>query len=207
MQGMKFFNEGDKSNAVCSTCKLLRETTFAYRDVPFSDGSGIVKNILAGVCDHCGQVASIPAQSTPAIRKARSKSSESVEASLPAPYLDLLDLACFRIDPDFSIDLRKGLLMFYVDRFANGMFKLSRLKKASEALAKRPQMESTTKRRLSMKTSHRLIAALESVAEKSEMQKTQTIKAIIGAIQEDIVDGGKPELVANLKDYAIFVEA
>lgn len=204
MQTTKFFNEGDKSQAICGDCKKMRTTTLGYRDAPFSDGSGVAKNILVGICDHCGNVASIPAQSTPAISMARTKSSESVEAVLPAPYFDLLDLACFKIDPDFSLGLRKALLMFYVHRFANGAFEISRLKASSAALAKRPTMESKARRRLSIKTSLRLAHELDNVADKSSMNKTQTIKAIIGAIQEDIVNEGRPDLLRNFKDYAVF---
>lgn len=204
---MKFFSEGDQSKAICASCKGVRATTFAYRDVPFSDGNGVVKNILAGVCDQCGSVASIPAQSTPAISKSRVKASESVEAVLPAPYFDLLDLACFKIDPEAPLDLRKGLLMFYVHRFAVGSFDVERLKKSRAALSLRPAMESKHRRRLSIKTSHRLAMEMASVAESSSMQKTEVIKAIIGAIQEDIVDDGSPELIQNIRDYAIFASA
>lgn len=204
MQTTNFFSEGDKSQAICSVCKKVQTTTFGYRDVPFSDGTGLVKNILVGVCDHCGNVASIPAQSTPAISMARNKSSESVEAMLPAPYFDVLDLACFKIDPDFSHDLRKAILMYYIHGFANGAIKISRLKASSAALAKHPRMESRVRRRLSMKTSQRFAQELDVVAGKSDMKKTETIKAIIGTIQEDIVNDGRPELVKNFKEYAVF---
>ena len=208
---MQFFNEGDRSKAICSTCKKLSPTTFHYRDVPFSDGTGTVKNILAGVCDRCDSVISIPAQSTPAvskaISKARNKSADSVEAVLPAPYLDLLDLACFKINPEASLDLRKGLLLFYVHRFAVGEFDIARLRKSRQTLAGRPAMESNVRRRLSMKTSRRMVMELDSLAKQFDMQKTETIKAIIGAIQEDIVDEGSPKLLQNIRDYAIFATA
>jgi hypothetical protein len=42
-------------------------TTFTPRDVPLSDGSGTVKNLLAATCDCCGSVVALPAQSAPAI--------------------------------------------------------------------------------------------------------------------------------------------
>jgi hypothetical protein len=67
------YQEGEKSKAICETCHQIVTTTFARRDVPFSDGNGEVKNILVSVCDHCDQVVAIPAQSTPAIREARFK--------------------------------------------------------------------------------------------------------------------------------------
>lgn len=67
---MNILKVGDKIEAICQDCKSLVNTTFKLRDVPFSDGSGIVKNILTGVCDQCGRVITIPNQSTPAIKKA-----------------------------------------------------------------------------------------------------------------------------------------
>ena len=63
------FKENDKGRAVCS-CKGLVATTFLYRDVPFSDQSGIVKNILVCVCDECSSVVSVLSQTTSQIKEA-----------------------------------------------------------------------------------------------------------------------------------------
>jgi hypothetical protein len=68
---MKHWKEGEKGRAVCERCATVVVTTFKVRDVPFSDGSGVVKDILACVCDNCSEVVGIPAQSTPAIAAAR----------------------------------------------------------------------------------------------------------------------------------------
>lgn len=68
---MAEFKESDKSRAICSHCERVVRTTFVYRDVPFDDGLGTVPDILAAVCDECGAVAAIPAQSTAAIIRAR----------------------------------------------------------------------------------------------------------------------------------------
>jgi len=62
---------GEKGKAICESDGRV-STTFRYRDVPFSDGSGIAKKILVGVCDRCGKVVAIPPQSTPSIRAANS---------------------------------------------------------------------------------------------------------------------------------------
>lgn len=51
------------------------------------------------------------------------------------------------------------------------------------------------------------VGGSESVAEKSSMKKTQAIKAIIGTIQEDIVNDGRPDLVQSFKDYSVFAAA
>jgi hypothetical protein len=112
---MKLHLPGEKGTAICEADGQV-STTFAYRDVPFSDGSGVAKQILVGVCDRCGEVVAIPPQSTPAIKAAREKAGVSVEAVLPAVYLDALDLACYRIDPGVTQEFRKRLLMYYVHR-------------------------------------------------------------------------------------------
>lgn len=70
---MKPHTPGSSSKGICEDCKAIVPTTFTYRDVPFSDGSGTVKNILVAVCDQCDGVVAIPAQSIPAIRRARTK--------------------------------------------------------------------------------------------------------------------------------------
>jgi hypothetical protein len=67
---------GDQSKAVCAACEALMSTTFAVRDVPFRNPpggvvpGGVVHGILVAVCDACGTVVGIPAQSTPAVRAA-----------------------------------------------------------------------------------------------------------------------------------------
>lgn len=63
--------EGEKSKAICATCNEIVPTTFLRRDVPFSDKQGKVEGLLVSVCDICGTIVAIPAQSVPDIKKAR----------------------------------------------------------------------------------------------------------------------------------------
>jgi hypothetical protein len=75
---MKIYRESDKGRAMCENDGLVT-TAFAYRDVPFRDGSGAVNDILVAVCDKCGEVVAIPPQSAPAIKAVREKSAISVD--------------------------------------------------------------------------------------------------------------------------------
>jgi hypothetical protein len=70
VDAMKILLEGDKDQTICSRDGITT-VTYARRDVPFSDGRGIVKGIVVGICDVCKDVIVIPPQSTPAIRAAR----------------------------------------------------------------------------------------------------------------------------------------
>ena len=59
----KAYAAGEKSRSICSVCKKLVRTTFAYRDVTV--GEGRVVNTLVAVCDECANVVAIPASSIP----------------------------------------------------------------------------------------------------------------------------------------------
>ena len=66
---MKILKVGDSKQLVCTNCNSFQEITFKLRDISFSDGRGIVKNVLAGVCNSCDSVAVLPHQSSPVIKK------------------------------------------------------------------------------------------------------------------------------------------
>ncbi|WP_236692884.1 hypothetical protein [Pseudomonas sp. 10-1B] len=77
---MKILLEGDSGKALCEHCQAVVPTHYVRRDVPFSDGQGMAKDILVGVCTRCDGVVAIPPQSTPAIREARKQQLKSIEA-------------------------------------------------------------------------------------------------------------------------------
>ena len=66
---MTTFKVGDSKRAACEQCQAFVNATFQVRDVPLSDGSNTVKNILVGVCDICDSVILLPSQSTPAVKQ------------------------------------------------------------------------------------------------------------------------------------------
>lgn len=76
MQAMKILKVGDKEQAICNTCQSLVGVTYQLRDVPFNDQSGVVKDILVGVCEHCDTVAVLPHQSTPKVKQQLAKQRE-----------------------------------------------------------------------------------------------------------------------------------
>ncbi len=74
---------GDKSTAICWNCEMLVATTFVRCDIPLSDMSCTVRGVVAAVCDTCGKVVAVPAQSGGQITQAISgpnpvKSAEEV---------------------------------------------------------------------------------------------------------------------------------
>ena len=53
---MPLLKEGDQEKVACYTCNAFVTVTYAHRDVPFSDGSGTVKNTLVGICMECNSI-------------------------------------------------------------------------------------------------------------------------------------------------------
>lgn len=208
----KLYKPGDKSRAICPHCAALVSTTFAYRDVPFDDGSGVVKGILAGTCDVCGAVASIPAQSTPAIRRARETADVSLEVSLPAPEVEILDAAAYRIDPEASARFRKSLIAYYVRKLRQNPADAATLKgqaadwRRNHAARKRPGV-AIPNRRLSFKVSPRMDRDVRSVMEETGLTKTELVRAVVMKIEQDLIAQESPHLVRELQDIAAVVNA
>jgi hypothetical protein len=200
---MRLWQQGEQAQAICETCGDVQTTTFTYRDVPFDDGSGTVSDILVGVCDGCGQVAAIPPQSVPAIRRARERATRPLEVVLPAPYLEILDLAAHRIDTAATSDLRKRLLSFALHTCADDEDPGSRLKVA-EAASETCDLEDRKlpRKRLSMKITPRLEADLGRLCEVTGWSRTRVIKALICRIEADVVGPEIPTHIAELRRLA-----
>ncbi|NML32115.1 hypothetical protein [Paraburkholderia antibiotica] len=196
---MKLYEEGEKSKAICAHCRQLVSTTFLRRDVPFSDGKGTVKNILAAVCDVCDRVVAVPAQSTPAIREARQKEVKPIEAQLPAIYLDVLDLAAYMIDSTNSTEFRKVLMMLYLHRFASGEYPRTRLINAHRsAIEHFKEHRGAARRRLSMKVTPRIAEDLRTLMDETTLSQTEVIKSVIYQIRSDVIEAQKPALLKEL---------
>ncbi|MGQ0583040.1 MAG: hypothetical protein ACT4O6_13975 [Reyranella sp.] len=202
---MKLHMPGEKGKAICESDGRV-STTFRYRDVPFSDGSGVARKILAGVCDRCGKVVSIPPQSMPSIRAARRNAQVSIEAVLPAVYLDALDLACWRIDPEASQEFRKPLLMHYLHGSSLNRAATERLARAARetAMVFEPATSGGERKRLSMKVSPAMSRTVERLAGATGLSKTDLIKGAIVRIAREIVGPARPAELAALRSLAQF---
>lgn len=66
---MKIYIEGEKSKGLCECCKKMITTTFKVSSVPLSSGNGQVDGILAGTCDFCGHIVSIPQESSARVKE------------------------------------------------------------------------------------------------------------------------------------------
>jgi hypothetical protein len=194
---MKLYHPGDKSLAVCEDCKALVTTTFGYHDVPFSDGKGTAKGILAASCDACGKVVSIPAQSTPAIAKAREQADLTFEVKLAAPEMEVLDAVAFRIDRHATTRFRKAVLTYYIGMLDEKPDLLGEMTAGIEAwigqckaIQQKANLEKKTIpiRRLSMKISPLTECKFNRVAETTGLSRTDLVRGILMLSKRDVLD-------------------
>lgn len=197
---MNILLEGDKSRAICEHCASVVPTTFLRRNVPFSDGSGVASNVLVGVCDVCGRVVAIPAQSTPAIARARKQPLESVEANLPAVYLDVLDCAAHAIDKHASTQFRRLLISYFVHKAVSDKRAPARLRRAHErAMATFPESRGVARRRLSVKLPPPVGQALRRLEAETALNRTELLKSVVYEIQDTVLAQPRAMLIEELR--------
>ncbi|MGY6570825.1 MAG: hypothetical protein ACXIVE_17680 [Salinarimonas sp.] len=207
---MKLYEAGDKSKAICEHCKSLVPTTFMYRDVPFDDGSGVVKDILVAVCDICDKVVAIPAQSTPAIKRARENAEVTLEVSVSARDLAVLDYAAWRIDDRATARFRKSLIAHFLRRLEGDPEAPQRLAEKIKQIAATRKISGgiqIPRKRLSCKISPATDARIDQLMRVSGLSKSDLVKAVIGEIEDALVRQEAPADLALLRDVAAVVNA
>lgn len=193
---MKIYKVGDKQKAVCESCQSLTDATFMLRDVPFSDGSGTVKNVLAGVCDSCNEVVLIPHQSIPAIKKQLDTHKKAVETRVPAHMIDMLNLASMELGG--STDFSNALIKYYLHNLSEQKTSVKGLIKYLESdLAK-----GVAQKRISLKG--RLVSKeIDNIKFKTSIgSTTDVLKAVVLKINDDVFVHPKTQLINSLKGVA-----
>ncbi|MEN5302688.1 MULTISPECIES: hypothetical protein [unclassified Pseudomonas] len=206
---MKILFEGETGKALCEHCQAVVQTHYARRDVPFSDGQGVAKDILVGVCSHCDTVVAIPPQSTPAIREARKQQLKSIEARLPAVYLDVLDAAMHAVSCEAGANLRKLFLAHYFQLLVQS-HQSDQLQPAHEAFIQgleRHRREcglapSTSTRRLSMKVNPYMADDFMALQQQTHMNQTELLKSVIARIQADVLEVRDQKVIHTLQHLA-----
>ncbi|WP_449433966.1 hypothetical protein [Pseudomonas putida] len=206
---MKILLEGDTGKALCEHCQAVVQTRYTRRDVPFSDGQGVARDILVGVCGHCDTVVAIPPQSTPAIREARKQQLKSIEAKLPAVYLDALDAAMHTVSSEAGGNLRKLFLGHYFQLLVQAS-QSGQLQPAHEAFMQsldeqrrlRGLPPSGSTRRLSMKVNAHMAEDFQALQKQTQMNQTELLKAVIARIQADVLEARDPEVIHTLQRLA-----
>lgn len=178
---MKILKVGDTLKAACNHCESFKTVTFALRDVPFSDSSGTVKDVLVGVCNTCDTVAVLPHQSTPAIKKQLEVQRKSLESRVPAHMIDILNLASDKLGG--GTEFANSIVKFYIHALSSNEISPDQLGQYLDTdLAKGP-----SQKRISLKGRHlqEELALLKGLTQIKST--TDLLKSIVLKINDDLL--------------------
>ena len=191
---MKIFKVGESQKAACEQCKAFENATFKLRNVPLNDGSGIVKNVLVGVCDKCDSVNILPHQSTPLVKRQLESQRKPIESRLPAHMIDILNLATLEIGG--STDFVPNLMKYYVHSLVAN-------EKSAQSIAgylKSDLAKGKADKRLSLKGKI-IVDQLNSLKLTSHIANTtDLLKGIILKINDDVLVKRKVKPIEDLRN-------
>ncbi len=193
---MKIVKSEDKSTAACKSCKKLVDVTYRLRDVPLSDGSDIVKDVLVGVCDICGDVCILPHQSVPKVSKTMEQQRKPIDSRVPAHMLDILNLASAEVGG--GSDFVPNLLKYYLHALAVNEISPARLTRylASDLASGKSQ------KRISLK-GRRISEDIAKVKKLTNLSSTSDIvKSVILKINDDILQKKNKRPIKMLRSIA-----
>jgi hypothetical protein len=191
---MKIVKVGDSQEAACHQCKRFENVTYKLRNVPFSDGKGLVKNVLVGVCDRCNAVAVLPHQSTPVVRKHLETQRRSLESRVPAHMVDILNLASVEISG--GTEFVPGLIKFYIHSLSTNDISSRGISKylGSELARGKSQKRISIKGRLVAKE----FSHLKEITKISST--TDLIKGVVLKINDDVLVNKRLKTIRALKN-------
>ena len=191
---MKIFKVGESQQAACDKCQSFENATFQLRDVPFSDGDGIVKNVLVGICDKCDSVTVLPHQSTPSVKKQLEQQRRPIESRIPAHMIDILNLVTLEIGG--STDFVPNLMKYYIHALASNektAGTISHYLKSDLATGKADKRLSLKGRQI-----YDEVASLKSLSHIDNT--TDLMKGIILKINDDVLVKRKVKSIQQLKN-------
>jgi len=194
---MNILKVGDREKAACNKCKAFVTVSYDLRNVPFSDGSGIVKDVLVGVCEKCDSVCVLPHQSTPAVENELEKQRKPVEARVPAHMIDILNLASVELGCKTSFS--QVMIKYYIHCLANKKISSTDLGK----YLKSDLAQGKAEKRISLKGCAVREDLLELQSITHLKSNTKLIKSVILKIKDDILEHNKPRFLKSLKEIAV----
>jgi len=190
---MKILKVGDTQKAACNSCEAFTNVTFKLRDVPFSDASGTVKNVLVGVCDQCDSVAVLPHQSTPAVKKQLEVQRKALESRVPAHMIDILNLVCVELSG--GTEFIPGLMKHYIHLLSNNEIPSQGIPKLLNSDLAKGKAE----KRLSLKGRF-LVDDLNHLKEITNIKSTtDLIKGIVLRMYDDVLVKKNKRTIKKLK--------
>lgn len=191
--------EGDRSEGGCSHCKRLVGTRLQVCTYHMEESGIDVPGVLVRVCDECGEIVAIPAQSTPRIREARIPlKEEQLEARIPTHLEDVLYLLARKFHAPVQA-FRPAVLRFYLAELPNDDALAERVR----LLAESDLADAPVRGRISLRVPAELLSAARERARAAGIAKdSDLIRGLLLAAKEDVLDGRHPERILQLSGAA-----
>lgn len=197
---MNILKVGDREKAACRKCEAFVTVTYRLRDVPFSDGSGMAKQVLVGVCDRCDQVCVLPHQTTPAVKRALEIRRRPLESRVPAHMIDILNLASAEIG--CGVDFVPYLVKYYLHALATRRMSADRL----PGYLASDLAHGKAEKRISLKGQH-IVEEVNELKSLTRIDSTSDlIRGVILKINDDIVQKKKAKPLNDLRGIASAVQ-
>jgi hypothetical protein len=187
---MHLYREGDRSEAICPACEKRVTTRFEVRTVRLAESGIDVRGVLAAVCDECGAVAALPAQSAPKLKEARDRrKDEELEARIPSHLDDVVHLLSDHFAAPVG-EFRPSLLRFYLREVASDAGLAERVK----SLAASELAQGRARARVSLRAPEGLLRDVrDRASEVGIASDADLIRGILLAAKEDVLEAANPE--------------
>lgn len=191
---MRLYREGDRSAAICETCRDEVDTRMTYIDYTPPDTDVVVPDVLIGVCVECGNPASIPYQSAAKVvehtRAGAGPPQETVNAMVPRALDDALGLAVATAGGRGK-DVRPAMLRYYLGLVARD----PDLAREVESRSKAGLAKGKASARLALQIDPRRWAEAAAAAKAAGMSKSGLLRGVAALAADDfrITPTGQPE--------------
>ena len=197
---MRILQEGDRGSALSPTRGQV-QIVYEYRDIELESGIS-VRDVLVGVDATTGEMLTLPAQSTPKIKRARDGAKEQVlTARMPHELDDVLLL----VSEHFSVSPAKfspALIRFYLDEATHD----SRLANRLLSLASGRLASARRSSRITVRCGAQLLERLSTlVADLDGASQSDLIRGAIVAAKEDVLEGRTSRRSGRLRAVAAAV--
>ncbi len=187
---MHLWREDDRSEAICRGCEKRVDTRFEVRGVTLHESGTTVPDVLVAVCEECGDIAAIPAQSTPKLKEARdSRKLQALETRIPSHLDDVVHLLSDHFAAGVAA-FRPALLRFYLREVEGDPALALRVKSLAESELARGMARA----RVSLRVPEELLRAVRERAREAGIESDAAlIRGILLAAMEDVLEGKDPE--------------
>lgn len=196
---MRILKSGDPLEAICERCEEIVEGTYRYRPFPLEKSGVVVPNVLVGVCGTCGEIVSLPAQSTPRLKEARERQMEKVPLRFSRELEDVLGLVSTSLSAPMTAV--PGMLVRYYLEIARRDPGLRR--RIFRALDN-PILKQPRDARAAVSVNADSLGVVEQqMAEEGVLNRSDLFRGMLMVAGEDILDNRAPKRRETLMELAV----